>query len=81
MAGKAEKAWHIDPLDGTTNYSHDMPIFAVSLAYAHAGSMALGVVYDPMRDECFSAERGKGAWLNGSPSALAWQMICFTPCW
>jgi myo-inositol-1(or 4)-monophosphatase len=54
-------------LDGTVNYAHGIPIFAVSIAYAEGGRVRLGVVYEPMRDECFSAELGKGAWLNGKP--------------
>ncbi len=57
--------WYIDPLDGTVNYAHGVPIFAVSIAYAPAGEVTLGVVYDPLRDELFRAERGRGAWLNG----------------
>lgn len=57
--------WYIDPLDGTVNYAHGVPIFSVSLAYAPAAEVTLGVVYDPMRDELFRAERGRGAWLNG----------------
>jgi myo-inositol-1(or 4)-monophosphatase len=59
--------WFIDPLDGTVNFAHGMPIFCVSIAYAQKGLVRLGVVYDPIRDECFSAERGAGAWLNSSP--------------
>lgn len=61
------KCWYIDPLDGTTNYAHAVPAFCVSLAYAVGGKVQLGVVYEPMRDECFSAARGQGAWLNGEP--------------
>jgi myo-inositol-1(or 4)-monophosphatase len=57
--------WYIDPLDGTVNYAHHIPIFSVSIAYASRGRLELGAVYDPMRDEMFSAERGKGAHLNG----------------
>lgn len=56
--------WHIDPLDGTVNFAHGIPCFAVSLAYAENGEVRLGTVYDPLRDECFTAERGGGAWLN-----------------
>ena len=67
MIGLEGHRWFIDPLDGTTNYAHHVPIFAVSLAYAKAGQMQLGVVYDPMRSECFSAIRGQGAWLDGRP--------------
>jgi myo-inositol-1(or 4)-monophosphatase len=63
--GDKEHAWYVDPLDGTVNYAHGIPFFSVSIAYAHRGRMHLGVVYDPMRREVFSAERGKGAYLNG----------------
>ena len=63
--GKAEHCWYLDPLDGTVNYAHGLPIFSVSVAYAENGILKYGVIYDPMRDECFSAERGQGAWLNG----------------
>jgi myo-inositol-1(or 4)-monophosphatase len=64
-------SWIIDPLDGTVNYAHGVPIFAVSIAYAINREVVLGVVYDPLRDECFSAERGSGAWLNGTRIAPA----------
>ena len=59
--------WYIDPLDGTMNYAHGVPIFSVSIAYAEGDQILLGVVYDPMQDECFSAELGGGAFLNGRP--------------
>jgi myo-inositol-1(or 4)-monophosphatase len=59
--------WYVDPLDGTVNYAHNIPFFSVSIAYASNGTMCLAAVYDPMRDEMFSAERGKGARLNGRP--------------
>lgn len=59
--------WYIDPIDGTVNFAHGIPFFSVSIAYAHQGQMELGVVFDPMRGECFSAEKGCGAWLNGQP--------------
>jgi myo-inositol-1(or 4)-monophosphatase len=65
IAGRKGACWYIDPLDGTTNYAHHMPNFAVSVAYAEDNELELGVVYDPMRDECFSAARGQGAYLNG----------------
>jgi myo-inositol-1(or 4)-monophosphatase len=65
--GNAEQSWYVDPLDGTVNYAHSIPFFSVSIGYAYKGTMQLGVVYDPMRDEMFSAERGKGAFLNGQP--------------
>src|SRR5512138_1417110 len=67
IQGNAEHVWYIDPLDGTVNYAHHIPIFCVSIAYALHGILSLGAVYDPMRDEMFLAERGKGAHLNGRP--------------
>ena len=63
--GDVEQSWYIDPLDGTVNYAHHIPIFSVSIGFALKGRMHLGIVYDPLRDEMFSAERGKGAHLNG----------------
>src|SRR5574340_747892 len=65
IEGNRQALWYIDPLDGTVNYAHHIPIFCVALAYAIDGVVSLGVVYDPMRDELFSAERGRGASLNG----------------
>lgn len=59
--------WIIDPLDGTTNFIHSYPVFAVSIALEYRGEIILGIVYDPLRDEIFSAEKGKGAFLNGRP--------------
>ncbi len=67
LAGDASRTWYVDPLDGTVNYVHGLPIYSVSIAYAEAGQLILGVVYDPQRDELFSAEAGKGAWLDGEP--------------
>jgi myo-inositol-1(or 4)-monophosphatase len=65
--GAAEHQWYIDPLDGTLNYAHGVPIYCVSIGYAYQGKMHLGVIYDPTRDEMFAAERGKGATLNDHP--------------
>jgi myo-inositol-1(or 4)-monophosphatase len=65
IGGKqSEWKWIIDPLDGTTNYAHGYPCFCVSIALEHRGVLEAGVVYDPMRDEMFAAERGRGATLN-----------------
>ena len=61
----AEYCWVADPLDGTTNYVHRVPHYAVSLALLHHGQPIVGVVYDPTSEEMFSAERGRGAKLNG----------------
>ncbi len=66
--------WYLDPLDGTVNYAHAIPIFTVSIAYQEGDVIRLGAVYDPMRDECFTAERGKGAWLNGKPIQVSTQV-------
>jgi myo-inositol-1(or 4)-monophosphatase len=65
--GDKDHIWYIDPLDGTVNYAHHIPIFCVSIAYASRGTVMLGAVYDPLRDEMFTAERGKGAFLNNKP--------------
>jgi myo-inositol-1(or 4)-monophosphatase len=56
--------WIVDPLDGTTNYSRRLPCFCTSIALSHQGEVILGVVYDPLLDHLFRAERGKGAYLN-----------------
>ena len=56
--------WIIDPLDGTTNYSHGFPVFCVSIALEREGEIILGVVFNPMLNELFTAEKGKGAYLN-----------------
>lgn len=59
--------WIIDPLDGTTNYAHGLPVFCVSLALETGGIVEWGVVYNPCLDEMYTARRGEGAFLNGSP--------------
>lgn len=58
------RRWIVDPLDGTTNFLHGMPHFAVSIALEHKGEIVSSVVYDPAKDEMFYAEKGQGAWLN-----------------
>lgn len=65
--GRADHQWYIDPLDGTLNFAHGVPMYSVSIGYAYKGVMELGVVYDPTREEFFCAERGKGATLNHVP--------------
>ena len=65
IQGSNEDIWYIDPLDGTVNYAHPVAIFCVSIALAVKGVLTLGAIYDPMRDEMFTAEKGKGAFLNG----------------
>ena len=64
-SGEGEFVWIIDPLDGTTNFLHGFPTFAVSIALQHKGRLEHGVVYDPMRQEFFTASRGDGAQLEG----------------
>ena len=61
----APHCWIFDPIDGTTNFAHGLPIFCASLALEIDGEITLAAVYDPTRDELFTAERGQGAWLNG----------------
>jgi myo-inositol-1(or 4)-monophosphatase len=63
--GATDSRWVVDPLDGTTNFVHAFPHFAVSVALVVDGEIEVGAVYDPMRDELFSAARGAGAWCNG----------------
>jgi myo-inositol-1(or 4)-monophosphatase len=64
-AAKSDHRWIIDPLDGTTNFTHGFPVFCVSIGLEHKGVLELGVIYDPNTDELFTAEKGKGAFLNG----------------
>jgi myo-inositol-1(or 4)-monophosphatase len=59
-----DRRWIVDPLDGTTNFLHGLPHFAISIALEERGSVVAGVVYDPIKDELFAAERGQGAFLN-----------------
>ena len=67
LPGAAAHRWIVDPLDGTTNYAHGLPIYGVAIGLEIEGALALGVVYDPSRDELFVAERGRGATLDGAP--------------
>ena len=64
-SGNASERWYVDPLDGTTNFTHAYPLFCVSIAYERADELCVGVVYAPFYDELFIAERGAGATLNG----------------
>jgi len=61
----SEYRWHVDPLDGTTNFAHSYPCFCVSMALAHKGDLLLGVIYNPVYQELFAAARGEGATFNG----------------
>lgn len=60
----SDYCWYVDPLDGTTNFAHGFPVFCVTLGLAYRGEVIAGVVYDPFREEVFTAERGAGAYLN-----------------
>jgi myo-inositol-1(or 4)-monophosphatase len=62
-----ERVWIVDPLDGTTNFAHALPFYAVCIAFQAAGRSVLGLVLDPERDECFEARESEGAFLNGTP--------------
>jgi myo-inositol-1(or 4)-monophosphatase len=59
--------WYVDPLDGTTNFAHGYPVFCVSMALQYKNEMIAGLCFDPTRNEMFTAEKGKGAFLNGAP--------------
>lgn len=64
-SGSSEYTWIVDPLDGTTNFTHNLPIFAVSIALKKSNEIICGVVYNPAADKCFYAEKNKGGFLNG----------------
>jgi len=66
-SGAADDCWYVDPLDGTTNFTHAYPLFCVSIAYERAGELQAGVVFAPFYNELFVAQRGAGATLNGNP--------------
>jgi myo-inositol-1(or 4)-monophosphatase len=66
-AGRSGFRWFVDPLDGTTNFAHTFPMFCVSMALEKDGEIIAGVVYDPLRDELFCAEKGGGARVNDEP--------------
>lgn len=78
----SENLWVIDPLDGTVNFAHHIPIFSVSIALEKNGELFCGIIYQPMTHELFVAEKGKGAFLNGKTlhvstvSSLAESVIC-----
>ncbi len=65
--GQSDCRWIIDPLDGTTNFAHTFPVFSISAAFECGGEVVLGLVYDPPREEMFTAQAGRGAFLNGLP--------------
>jgi len=67
----AERLWIIDPLDGTNNFAHSIPHYCVSIAYAEKGSVKVAAIYDPNRDELFTAESGRGAFCNGEKISVS----------
>jgi myo-inositol-1(or 4)-monophosphatase len=71
LADAQAGVWCLDPLDGTSNYACGFPYFAISLALLRGGRAELGVIYDPVRGECFGAERGAGAYLDGVSLCLS----------
>jgi myo-inositol-1(or 4)-monophosphatase len=71
-----EYRWIIDPLDGTTNFAHGYPQVSISVALEYGGQPILGLVYDPLRRECFRAVKGQGATLNGSPIEISFLTRC-----
>src|ERR1017187_938973 len=60
----SDYCWYVDPLDGTTNYAHGFPVYCVTLGLTYRGEVVAGVVYDPTRNEMYTAERGAGAYVN-----------------
>ncbi len=72
--------WCLDPLDGTRNFAGGIPYFSVSLALLEEGGVSLGIVYDPIRDECFAAENGRGATLNGRPLSVPESGVSLAQC-
>ena len=69
--GTSEYRWYVDPLDGTTNFIHGYPLFSVSIGLADAEGMRAAAVFDPLRNEMFTAARGRGAFLNGEPITVS----------
>ena len=67
QAGSSEYRWYVDPLDGTTNFAHGFPMFNVTMALERSGELIAGVIFDPLRNEMFAAEKGSGAYLNHRP--------------
>ncbi len=70
-AGSSGYRWYVDPVDGTTNFAHGFPVFCISMGLEKNGELVLGVIYDPIRDELFCAEKGSGATLNGEKLSVS----------
>lgn len=71
ISGDSDYAWILDPLDGTNNYSFGIPFFSTVITLTKGEDVLLGMVYDPLRDELFSAQKGKGAFLNNQPISVS----------
>ena len=71
LRGDSNYSWIVDPLDGTNNYSFGIPFFSTVLALTKGEDVLLGIIYDPLRDELFSAQKGKGAFLNNNPICVS----------
>jgi myo-inositol-1(or 4)-monophosphatase len=71
LGGGGPERWIVDPLDGTTNFTHGYPLFCVSIAYEYAGELVAAVIFAPVMNEWFAAERGAGARLNDRPIAVS----------
>lgn len=67
----AASVWVVDPIDGTANFARGLPHFCISIAFVHANTAVIGVIYDPVRDEMFTALHGEGAWLNYAPMRVS----------
>ena len=80
MATPSEYKWIIDPIDGTVNYAHGIPICCVSIALEQKGQMIMGAVYNPLIDEFYMAEKGKGATLNGEPIQVSDKTTVMNSC-
>src|SRR5450756_2512387 len=78
LEGLDTNCWYIDPLDGTTNYAHGLPIFSSSLALEIDGVITVGAIYDPSRRELFTATLGGGAYLNGVPMRVSSTAVSYT---
>ncbi|AIQ33708.1 MULTISPECIES: inositol monophosphatase family protein [Paenibacillus] len=74
-AREHEYLWIVDPVDGTTNFVHGFPFYCVSIALVIRGELTVGVIYDPIRDEMFVAEKGKGAYMHGVPTAVSTENV------
>ena len=72
LEGEGDTRWIVDPLDGTTNYAHGVPVFCTSIALEKDSEVVLGVVHDPVANEIYAAERGSGATLNGEPILVSY---------